>query len=258
VDGTSSNNLIENNDSHHNGNPTISASAGDGIEVNYTQATGNVVRGNRSWRNNDDGFDFWNAANVLIEDNWSWENGYNDALQATPGNGTGFKLGGPGAGAGRHTVRNNAAWRNSHNGFDDNSATVPLTLYNNTAYQNTGRSFAMYIAMATVLKNNAEMPSGSSYTTSTDVQDHNTWNLGISAVSSDFASLDYSGATGPRNPDGSLPNISFLQLAAGSNLIDKGVNVGLPYVGSAPDLGAYEYGSSLPAPTGLKIMSTSP
>jgi hypothetical protein len=28
---------------------------------------------------------------------------------------------------------------------------------------------------------------------------------------------------------------------AGSDLIDKGVDVGLPYTGSAPDLGAFEF-----------------
>jgi chitin-binding protein len=38
-----------------------------------------------------------------------------------------------------------------------------------------------------------------------------------------------------------LPN---LRLAAGSTLIDKGVNVGLPYSGSAPDLGAFETSTS--------------
>jgi hypothetical protein len=30
-------------------------------------------------------------------------------------------------------------------------------------------------------------------------------------------------------------------LVAGSDLIDKGVDVGIPYNGAAPDLGAYEY-----------------
>ena len=70
-----SNHLILNNDSHHNGRPNTTG--GDGIGVTYTQSTGNIIRGNRVWRNNDDGIDLWNAANVLVENNWSWQNGYN-------------------------------------------------------------------------------------------------------------------------------------------------------------------------------------
>ena len=42
-------------------------------------------------------------------------------------------------------------------------------------------------------------------------------------TNADFVSLDYSGAPGPRNADGSLPTINFLRLAAGSDLIDKGI-----------------------------------
>jgi hypothetical protein len=75
--------------------------------------------------------------------------------------------------------------------------------------------------------------------------------------SSDLLSLRYSGASGRRNVDGSLPTINFLTLAAASDLIDKGVNVGFPYSGSAPDLGAYQH-PALPAPTGLRIVSNPP
>ncbi len=43
---------------------------------------------------------------------------------------------------------------------------------------------------------------------------------------------------GPRQPDGSLPLLNFMRLAAGSDLIDAGTNIGLPFNGTAPDLGA--------------------
>lgn len=61
----------------------------------------------------------------------------------------------------------------------------------------------------------------------------------------DFENLDmdvlFAAATAPRNTDGSLPTIG-LRLAAGSHLIDAGgANVGLPYLGAAPDLGAFEF-----------------
>jgi MYXO-CTERM domain-containing protein len=47
---------------------------------------------------------------------------------------------------------------------------------------------------------------------------------------------------GPRQPDGSLPNLDFLRLREGSPLIDKGTDVELEFAGAAPDLGALELG----------------
>jgi len=60
--------------------------------------------------------------------------------------------------------------------------------------------------------------------------------------------VDTTGVSGARQSDGSLPDLDFLKLAPTSDLIDKGViNVGYgitvsSYVGSSPDLGAFEYG----------------
>jgi hypothetical protein len=240
------NNLLLNNDSHHNGK--AGTSGGDGIGVNYTQNTGNVVRGNRVWRNNDDGIDLWDTQNVLVENNWSWENGYNDALQRSGGNGAGFKLGGAGAGDGNHTIRNNLAWRNHENGFDDNGADSPMNVYNNTSYENgdymntkSGRNFSFYSNVAFVLKNNLSIPSSFVYITSATVQTFNSWNLAVTVSAADFVTLDFTANLGPRQADGSLPVSNFLKLVSGSDLIDKGVNVGIAYTGSAPDLGAYEY-----------------
>ena len=62
----------------------------------------------------------------------------------------------------------------------------------------------------------------------------------FSVTDADFVSLDTAGITGPRKPDGSLPDISFMHFAVGSELIDAGTVVGLPFNGSAPDLGAFE------------------
>jgi len=52
------------------------------------------------------------------------------------------------------------------------------------------------------------------------------------------------GMLGPRNADGSLPYVDFLKLKKGSRAIDKGEDLGFPFVGDAPDLGAFEYGLS--------------
>ena len=71
----------------------------------------------------------------------------------------------------------------------------------------------------------------------------NTWDLKITPANGDFESISDSGWTGPRKPDGSLPDIPFLKLKSGSKLIDKGTDVGFPFTGAAPDLGAYEFGA---------------
>ncbi len=254
-----SDNLILNNDSHHHG--IYGSTGGDGIGVG-SLLTGNIVRGNRVWRNNDDGIDLWDANGVLVENNWSWENGKKDDLTPSGGNGDGFKLGGGDAGDGNHIIRNNLAWRNQHNGFDDNSANLPMNVFNNTGYENA-TNFSFWDPVAFVLKNNLSLPNSSVYIPATQVvQSNNSWNLGVTVDSTDFQSLDYSGATGPRNADGSLPTLNFLKLVAGSDLIDKGVDVGLPYSGSAPDLGAYEYASPVDTtaptvPTGFTATAVS-
>jgi parallel beta-helix repeat protein len=57
------------------------------------------------------------------------------------------------------------------------------------------------------------------------------------------------------NPAGTPPDF---HLQSTSACIDKGVNVKLPYIGTAPDLGAYEYdpaGSPPKAPMGLRVVS---
>mgnify|MGYP003536179966 FL=1 len=85
--------------------------------------------------------------------------------------------------------------------------------------------------------------------------ENNTWNLKIDLTENDFMSVDdpsmtvtgqdlskLPGILGPRKADGSLPDVDFLKLKEGSQAIDKGENIGLPFAGKAPDLGAYEYG----------------
>ncbi|WP_407446516.1 right-handed parallel beta-helix repeat-containing protein [Fibrobacter sp.] len=87
--------------------------------------------------------------------------------------------------------------------------------------------------------------------------ENNTWNLNLDLTVDDFESLDdpsmtvtgkdlstIAGILGPRNADGSLPNVGFLKLKKGSRAIDKGEDLGFPFVGEAPDLGAFEYGLS--------------
>ena len=87
--------------------------------------------------------------------------------------------------------------------------------------------------------------------------ENNTWNLKLDLTEDDFESLDdpsmtvtgkdlsvIAGMLGPRKADGNLPDVDFLKLKKGSRAIDKGENIGFPFAGDAPDLGAFEYGLS--------------
>ena len=56
----------------------------------------------------------------------------------------------------------------------------------------------------------------------------------------DFVIVDDAPVFSPRAADGSLPAITFLQLVEGRALIDAGVEVGLPFRGTQPDMGAFE------------------
>jgi hypothetical protein len=60
------------------------------------------------------------------------------------------------------------------------------------------------------------------------------------ATAADFISIDTAGVRGPRKPDGSLPDITFMHLASTSQFVNKGTNVGIAYIGTAPDLGCFE------------------
>ena len=77
-------------------------------------------------------------------------------------------------------------------------------------------------------------------------QQTNSWQSPFVVTNADFISIDTLGVRGPRKSDGSLPDIEFLHLAAGSDLIDAGTDVGLPFSGIAPDLGAFETGLVVP------------
>ena len=79
--------------------------------------------------------------------------------------------------------------------------------------------------------------------------DYNSWTtLGVVVSTADFSLVDESCARGPRRTDGSLPNCGFLHLAEGSDLIDRGTDVGIPFP-RLPDLGAFEYGQTGTATT---------
>ena len=168
-------------------------------------------------------------------------------------------------------MQNNVAWKNKATGFYANHSTGGNTWYNNTSYMN-GSQYNMLAssfdssgnvvmtitltgALVHIMRNNIGYPNKNQNMGGVDTM-FNTWDLNITPASSDFASIsdpsvsmtgmqiEGMGALGPRQADGSLPNVDFMHLSATSRMIDKGTDVGLPYNGAAPDLGAYEYGAT--------------
>jgi hypothetical protein len=70
----------------------------------------------------------------------------------------------------------------------------------------------------------------------------NSFDMKLRISDKDFHSLDQDGLTAPRQPNGDLPSVPFMKLKTGNDAIDRGVDVGLPFNGKAPDLGAFEFG----------------
>ena len=268
--------LILNCDSHDNYDPNGRQGDGqnaDGFGVHY-QPSGatTILRGCRSWWNSDDGYDFiYQEVPLIIENCWAMGSGYANYGAAAPkdGNGNGFKMGGQKTADVRHIIRNCVAWKNKASGFYANHAISGRTWYNNTSLNNgtqynmlagsTAGSVVLTGSLMHIMRNNIGFPNKNSNMIGTDSK-FNTWDLNITPVAKDFLSIidpsvsgtgqaieTTSPAFGPRQANGSLPKIDFLKLAAGSQMIDKGTDVGLPFVGAAPDLGAYEYGAATPA-----------
>lgn len=257
--------LVLDCDSHDNYDPTSSQGDGqnsDGFGVHYqTSGASTVFRGCRAWWNSDDGWDFISQeVPVLVEDSWAYMQGYANSGTKRPGsgNGNGFKAGSSRTGI-RHVIRNCVAWKNAAAGFYANHSSGGNDWYNNTSYAN-GVQFNLLAstwdasdnrtdwvvltgAKAHVMRNNIGFPDKNSFMAGVDSK-NNTWDLGIVPSVGDFRSVSDSGFRGPRQPDGSLPDIPFLKLRLGSAMVDKGVDLGLPFEGVAPDLGAHEFDPS--------------
>lgn len=226
--GASSRNLVSNNDSHHNRDRA--GDNADGFQISPT-AEGNIVQYNRAWANSDDGFDFFNVQNgtrsgsIVIRGNWSWGNGY-DADGRVIGDGNGFKLGGQRprtpTESGGLVVSDNLAWGNAQTGFDENEATRPSVIVNNTAYNNAAYNFG-FSKPGNEIRGNVSFGHGRVADGGSGAD--NSWNRADELRASDFLSLDEAAARAPRRADGSLPASGFLCLirGAGATLQNAGL-----------------------------------
>ena len=249
-------NLVLNSDSHDNYDTNSSDGPGenaDGFGAHYMKAgtASNVFRGCRSWWNADDGFDLIDAYSpVTIENSWAWLNGYKPGTTTSAGNGNGFKAGGYGgdydAAAVKHTVRFSVAFNNKAAGFYANHHPVADDFFNNTGYGNHPDFNMLGVDSSNAAVGRGNLRNNLAYTgtltsnMSGTTAANNSWNLSITLSNSLFQSVATTGWDAARRSDGSLPALTSLHLATGSALIDKGVNVGLPFQGKAPDLGAFE------------------
>jgi hypothetical protein len=239
-----SNNLILNCDSYYNYDPPIGGNA-DGFSAKWEVGTGNVFRGCRSFNNSDDGWDLWMGINtVTIESCWAFRNGVDSWYSGQfNGNGNGFKLGGSNVPT-HHIVKNCIAFDNAGNGgrgFDENNNLAGQTIYNCTSYRNKGGNFILANTLTQGqhdIRNCVSIQGGVYILDPVDTID--SWTLGMTVTNSDFQNLDTSLALAARDTNGYLPSNSLFRLAPGSQLIDAGVDVGIPFNGNAPDLGAIE------------------
>ena len=252
-------------DSHHNADNLTDGGAdafdnADGFNRATNSSTRTSYIGCRAWMNSDDGWDFINSPGTATFSNcWGIRNGYYQQSNGTiivAGNGEGFKLGFDPSGNPAITrwLNNCLAFDNGDAGFNNNGdPQTRYQLYNCAAFRNGayGFEFGYGNGEVDVFKNNISYNNAGGairYYGANTYNTNNTWNGGVTINNADFQSLDTTGVTGSRQANGSLPILNFMKLAAGSDLIDAGTPVGLPYNGSAPDMGAFEYTSSINTP----------
>ena len=250
IGGGASNNQIINCDSYFNADPDHNDA--DGFAPKLDVGTNNYFYGCRAWQNSDDGWDGYlrgaDDVSTILDNCWIFNNGYLKNGTDSDGNGNGFKMGGSDDKMLMHnvTLRNCLAFDNRERGFDQNNNRGSMTLYNCTAYRN-GSNYYVSLAgnkAATIVNCIAlgyQGPLGTFV-----IQQTNSWQSPFSATAGDFVSIDTMGVRGPRKSDGSLPDLEFMQLVEGSDLINAGTDVGLPFNGIAPDLGAFELGETVP------------
>lgn len=234
-------------------------------DFNWTSSESKVYYKNcRAWNCGDQGFAGSSDGYTEYDGCWSFNNGQLE------GGGHGFKMG-------RvknvlpdrlhRLYKNCLATYNRQYGFNTNDQgheCGALHVYNNTSFHNgyreewTRPTSGFYIyntkdsddrELLRVYKNNLSYKNESNdVVVGTDgiySHEYNSWDTppGVNITDAFFISTDSSGLSGPRQADGSLPEIDFLKLAPGSPAIDAGTTfTGLPYKGKSPDLGAFEYG----------------
>jgi hypothetical protein len=244
------NNLFLNCDSVRSYDAPVGENA-DGFTAKWSLGPGNVFSGCRAWENSDDNWDLWMGTQpVLITNCWAFLAATNVWNSGTfNGNGNGFKLGGNGTAA-SHRLVNCLSFGNRTWGVDQNNNAAGQTVDQNTVWDNgsgainldhLGSSYGT-LQSSHVVRNNVAIGAVAIGGTATypAIELSNTWQVLPDVNTNDFLGTDYAWAMGPRRDDGSLPETPFLRPVPAGRLVDQGVNLGSPFNGPAPDLGAFE------------------
>lgn len=264
----SNDNYILNCDAHHmDDRYTVGGAWGNANGFQCTggaNATRNTFEGCRAWWISDDGYDFFGTNGVqTLKNCWAFWNGFEPGTFTARGDGDGFKLGPDesylfGGSSAVHntllrTLTNCVSFENKQHGFNQNVGDMKYKLYNNTSYKNGGTGYMWdFVSPAPVqdFKNNITLADNYERRGAETNGSFNSWSGGVTLTAADFLNTSSAGVDGPRAADGSLPVLNFLRLTPASDLINSGTNVGLPYVGTAPDRGAFENGITLPVKLG--------
>lgn len=212
----------------------------DGDGIAFAGSDGGLVDHCVSWGNSDDGFDFWMSTNSRVQRSIAFANGvdrWDDA--AFEGNGNGFKLGGPGSM--NVVASHNISFDNESRGFDSNGAVSSPVTHCTSARDNWG--FSNRDSSNAWTHNVALESSSGAVQDNQDVARSNAWDLGIDVTAEDFVTTT-APSVSPDDVSGpvlaAFDASGFLLPAPGSPLIDAGEDLGEPFNGDAPDLGARE------------------
>ncbi|NDW13741.1 T9SS C-terminal target domain-containing protein [Bacteroides sp. 214] len=260
-------NRVINCDSYHNRDAEDGNA--DGFAPKLSVGTGNYFYGCRAWNNSDDGWDgilydakegFDDDMTTIYENCWAFNNGFLADGSESKGNGNGFKLGGSGNNDRRHNaiMIRCLAFDNLMKGFDQNHNTGDMYLLNCTGFSNkylANKNHFTYKIDEDILAPGKQLtltncvavwdgvPEASkSTTTPLRLMEGVRTTCDFLTSASDYVNTDTTGVRGPRQADGSLPNLNFMKPRAGNmKLIDAGTIVeGLTFLGEKPDLGCFE------------------
>jgi len=258
-EGSSDSNLVLNCDLYENLDPLTAYGNADGLQFYTVTGDTNYVQGVRCWANTDDGFDFFDTDGRIVMDScWSWYNGYMIGTFTEAGNGAGFKLGRLLTSDNDDTlriVRNSVAFNNHEYGFSNDELNANVKVFNNFAYRNGnligtwGGGFKFNDDAAPANEITWHIRNNIAYDNrdDEDIDDatnvsNNSWDVG-GLTAADFVAgslADTVSLSDARKSGGWLPDIILGHLINGSNMIDAGQDVGLPYHGADPDVGWWE------------------
>lgn len=263
--GRGSNNLILHCDAYNNHDDTSENKRGgnvDGFGFHVPSGSiNNVFRGCRAWYNSDDGFDSISTSEShRLENCWAFYNGTNHKAERL-GDGNGFKVGGYASTPAdrlprtipRHVVIGCIAAMNRASGFYSNHQIGGVDFLGNSSFRNS-RNYNMLGRSADhtgdvpgyghVIKNNVSFGSRHDLDNVDRARceiSNNSFDLKIPLTQEDFVSLDEKELMKPRQANGELPVIRFMQLQRSSALIDHGADIGRKFYGKKPDIGALEH-----------------